>query len=185
MTVRLHLSRAGLNTGGIKGQIFRPSCVSQVALVVKNLPVNAGDVKEAGSSPELGRSPGEGNGKLFQYNCLENSMDRGAWKATVLGVTKSWTWLSRDTHSVSLALNQKLLAWYTKSLKQEASSEPHCFGKRLQGGSFATYIRGRGDGQDMTLFFKGSHWFKICIWHWFRVYLASIRGNPLEREILR
>ena len=49
---------------------------------------NAGD---AGSIPGSGRSPGEGNGNPFQYSCLEKSMDRGAWPATVLGVTKSWT----------------------------------------------------------------------------------------------
>ena len=44
-----------------------------------------------GSSPELGRTPGEGNGSPLQYFILENSMDRGAWWATVHGVTKSWT----------------------------------------------------------------------------------------------
>ena len=49
---------------------------------------NAGDL---GLIPELGRSPGEGNGNPLQYFCLENSMDRGAWWATVHGVTKSWT----------------------------------------------------------------------------------------------
>ena len=46
--------------------------------MVKNLPTNAGD---AGSIPQLGRSPGEGNGKLLQYSCLVNPMDRGAWQA--------------------------------------------------------------------------------------------------------
>ena len=49
---------------------------------------NAGD---PGSIPGLGRSPGEGNGNLLQYSCLEKSMDRGAWWATVHGVAKSWT----------------------------------------------------------------------------------------------
>ena len=49
---------------------------------------NAGDL---GSMPGLGRSPGEGNGNPFQYSCLENSMDRGAWQATVHVVAKSWT----------------------------------------------------------------------------------------------
>ena len=49
---------------------------------------NAGD---PGSIPGLGRSPGEGNGNLLQYSCLENSMDRGASWATVPGVPKSWT----------------------------------------------------------------------------------------------
>ena len=52
---------------------------------------NAGD---SGSIPELDRSPGEGNGYSLQYSCLENSMDRGAWWATVHGVTKSQTGLS-------------------------------------------------------------------------------------------
>ena len=59
--------------------------------VVKNSTANAGDVS---SIPGSGRSPGEGNGNPLQYSCLENSMDRGAWQATVLGVAKSWTWLS-------------------------------------------------------------------------------------------
>ena len=54
--------------------------------VVKNLPVNAGD---ADSIPELGRSPGAGNGNPLQYSCLENSMNRGALQATVHGVEKS------------------------------------------------------------------------------------------------
>jgi len=53
--------------------------------VVKNLPANTGD---AGSVPEWGRSPGEGNDKPLQYSCLENSMDRAAWEATVHGVPK-------------------------------------------------------------------------------------------------
>ena len=51
---------------------------SQVALVVKNPPDNAGDTRDAGSNPGLGRSPGEGNGNPLQYSCLENPMDRGA-----------------------------------------------------------------------------------------------------------
>ena len=59
--------------------------------MVKNLPANAGDV---GSTPGLGRSLGEGNGNPFQYSCLGNLMDRGAWWATVDGVAKSWTQLS-------------------------------------------------------------------------------------------
>ena len=57
--------------------------------VVKNPPVNAGDARGMGSIPGLGRSLGGGNGNPLQYSCLENSMDRGAWQATVYGVTKS------------------------------------------------------------------------------------------------
>ena len=59
--------------------------------MVKNLLVNAGD---AGLIPESERSPGEGSGNPLQYSCLENSMDRGAWRATVHGVTKSQTQLN-------------------------------------------------------------------------------------------
>ena len=62
---------------------------SQVALVVKNLPAKVGDVREEGFIPGLGRSPGGGHGNPLQYSCLENPMDRGAWWATVPGVTKS------------------------------------------------------------------------------------------------
>ena len=61
---------------------------SQVALVVKNLPANSGDTGDAGLIPGSGRSPGEGNGNPLQCSCLENPMDRGAWRATVLGIAK-------------------------------------------------------------------------------------------------
>ena len=67
---------------------------SQVVVVVKNPPANAGDTKDMGLIPGLERSPGEGNGNPVQGSCLENPMDRGAWCATVHGVTKSWTQLS-------------------------------------------------------------------------------------------
>ena len=56
--------------------------------VVKNLPANAGDIRDSGSVPGSGRSPGEGHGSPFQYSCLENPIDRGAWWATVLRVTQ-------------------------------------------------------------------------------------------------
>ena len=62
---------------------------SQVALVVKYMPANAGDIRDMDSIPESGRSPGGGHGHLLKYSCLENPMDRGAWRATVHGVTKS------------------------------------------------------------------------------------------------
>ena len=61
---------------------------SQVALVVKNLPSNAGDTEEAGSIPGWGRSPGGGHGNPLQYSCLESPKDRGAWWATVHGVAE-------------------------------------------------------------------------------------------------
>ena len=57
----------------------------QVLLAVKNLPANAVDVRVKGLILGLGRSPGEGNGNPLQYSCLENTMDRGAWRATIIG----------------------------------------------------------------------------------------------------
>ena len=62
--------------------------------MVKNLPPNAGDIRDVGSIPGLGRSPGGGHGNPLQYSCLQNSMDSGARQATVNGVTKSQTQLS-------------------------------------------------------------------------------------------
>ena len=56
--------------------------------MVKNLPANAGDIRDVGSVSGLGRSPGGGNGNPLQYSCLENLVDRGVWLATVRGVTK-------------------------------------------------------------------------------------------------
>ena len=60
-------------------------------LVVKNPPANAGGLRDAGSIPGLGRSPGEGHGDPLQYSCLENPRDGGAWWATVHSVAKSQT----------------------------------------------------------------------------------------------
>ena len=62
-----------------------------MALVVKNLPANAGDVTDVGLIPGSGRFPGAGRGNPFQYSCLENLMDRGTWRAAVHRVAKSWT----------------------------------------------------------------------------------------------
>ena len=62
-----------------------------MALVVKNLSANAGDIRDKGSIPGLGRYPGVGNGNPLQYSCIENIMDGGAWRATVHGVAGSDT----------------------------------------------------------------------------------------------
>ena len=63
----------------------------QVALVVKNVPANVGDIRDTSSIPGLGRCPGGEHGNPVQYSYLENPMDRGAWWATVHGVTQSQT----------------------------------------------------------------------------------------------
>ena len=62
---------------------------SQVVLVVKNLPTNAGDTRDVSSIPGSGRFPGGGNGYPLQYLCLENPMDRGEWQARARDVAKS------------------------------------------------------------------------------------------------
>ena len=67
---------------------------SQMALMVKNLPANAGDRRHTGSIPGSEKFPGEGNDNPLQYSCLENPRDRGVWWAAVQGVTKSQTQLS-------------------------------------------------------------------------------------------
>ena len=67
--------------------------------MVKNLAANARDIRDAGSIPGSGRSPGGGNGNPFQYSCLGNPTDRGAWQATALGAAKSQTRLKQlSTH---------------------------------------------------------------------------------------
>ena len=63
-------------------------------LLVKNPPANAGDARDAGLIPVLGRSPEEGNSNLFQCSCLENSMDRETWQAIVHGTSDNQTQLS-------------------------------------------------------------------------------------------
>ena len=74
-----------------KGLILLPGSklkgTSLVALVVKNLPANTGDIRNVGSIPGSGRFPGGGQGNPLQYSCLENTKDRGAWWATVQRVT--------------------------------------------------------------------------------------------------
>ena len=73
--------------------ILRSYRASQVVLVIKNPPANAGDIRDVGPIPGSGRSPGGGHDNLLQHSCLENPMDRGAWRVTVHTVAKSRAWL--------------------------------------------------------------------------------------------
>ena len=85
-----------------KLETLKGTWASQVALVVKNLPASAGDIRDVGLIPGLGISPREGNGNSLQYSCLENPMARGVWWAIVHRVTKSWTqlkWLNTHTRT--------------------------------------------------------------------------------------
>ena len=79
---------------GFRRNCFPPGA-SQVALVVKSLPANAGDTRDAGPIPGSGRSPGERHGTPLQCSCLENPMDGGAWWAIVHRVAKSQTRLKQ------------------------------------------------------------------------------------------
>ena len=77
----------------------RENGTSHVVLIVKHLPANAGDIRDASSIPGSGRSLGGEHGNPLQYSCLGNSMERGAWRATVHGVIKNQTRLSTHIHT--------------------------------------------------------------------------------------
>ena len=90
-----------------------------MALVFKNPPADAGDIRDRGSIPGLGRSPGERNGNPLQYSCLENPMDEGAWQATVHEIAKSRTQLSDFTSFFQLSssiitIGKKTLLYFLK-----------------------------------------------------------------------
>ena len=76
-------------------------------------------VWDSGLIPGLGRSLGGGNGNPFQYSCLENSIDTGAWWATVHGVAKSWTWLTTHTHT-----HTPYIHLITASLSVDPTADP-------------------------------------------------------------
>ena len=77
-----------------------------MVLAVKNLPASAGDIRDAGSIPGPGRSPGGGHGNPLQYSCLEDPMDREAWRNIVHGVAKQ---LDRTEATWHMYTNVKLL----------------------------------------------------------------------------
>ena len=81
---------------------------------MKNPPASAGDARDEGSIPGSGRSPGEGNGNPLQYSCLKNSMDGGAWWATIhgVGVAKSAMQLRIQTHTHTDVVRKKKRSYY-------------------------------------------------------------------------
>ena len=90
---------------------------------VKNPPVNAGGTGDPGSIPGSGRYPGEGNGDPLQYSCLGNTMDRGAWRATIHGVTKE---LDTTKHAGICQLLAITVLWgYTASFHVRVPRGPH------------------------------------------------------------
>ena len=103
----------------LESRAFRRNLKS-VAMVKNLSSANAGDTREAGAISGSGRSPGEGRGYPLQYPCLENPMDRGAWRATVQGVTKSRTELKQLEHVGKPLLLRHFLQLETTSLEYEA-----------------------------------------------------------------
>jgi len=83
--------------------------------VGKNPPANAGDPRDPASIPGSARSPGGGNGNLFQYSFLETSMDRGAWQATIHGVPKSQTRLSIHIYTTGYWFSNKINCYEQQS----------------------------------------------------------------------
>ena len=90
--------------------------------VVKNPPANSGDLGDMDLIPGSGRSPGVGNGNPFQYSCLENSMDRGAWQVMVHGVSKSWTRLRTHTTTTDRS-SKKVLKHLDKEWRGSGSRD--------------------------------------------------------------
>ena len=119
-----------------------------MALLVKkkNPLAKAGDLGETGSIPGLWRSPGEGNGNPLKYSCLENSMEKGAWWATVRGVVKSQTWLSNLVRCTGVRwLRTLIVPWLSALAMQEIAQQkvhrqaelsPVCFGSVRSMGNF-------------------------------------------------
>ena len=100
---------------------------SQVVLVVKKSPANAGDTRDRSLIPGLERYPGGGNGNLLKYSCLKNPMDRGAWQATIHGVTKSLTrlkQLSRHTRKIQKLANKTMFYFSSVQFSSVSQSCP-------------------------------------------------------------
>ena len=90
-----------------------------MVLVVNNLPANAGDIRDVGSIPGLGRSLGGRHGSPLPCSCLENPMEKGAWQATVHRVIKNQTWLNRlnlHTHQTEGEPKVLLCSWWSHPL---------------------------------------------------------------------
>ena len=124
-------------------------CVSQVALVVKNPPANAGDIEDVGLIPGLGRSPGGGHGSPLQCSCLDNPMDRGAWGATVYwGCTESdTTEACTCPHMLEDAythLRKANAMWWTRLPDEQGSQRSERFNQRRSKGPRCLHFKVHG-----------------------------------------
>ena len=131
--------------------------------MAKDLPANAGD---SGSFSGSGRSPRVGNDNPLQYSCLENSLDREAWVATVHGVTKSWTWLSDWTHTQDRSWMRECLP-ISKYLELYRGFPDSSVGKSSCNagdlGSIPGLERSRGEGKGYPLWYSGLENSMDCI----------------------
>ena len=129
-----------------------------MAPVVKNPSAKVGDIRDVGSVPGLRRSPGEGNGNLLQYSCLEHPMDRGAWQATVHRVTKIWTQQKKISPGISLeGMMLKLKLQYFGHLMRRVDSLVKTLmlggigGRRRRGRQRMRWLDGITDSMDVSL----------------------------------
>ena len=107
------------------------------------------DVGDLGSIPDLGRSPADRNGNLLQYSGLENSMDRGAWQATVHGVTKIWTRLRGQWHPPPVLLPRGSHGWRSLAGCSPWDHEESDTTERLQF-HFSLSCTGEGNGNPLV-----------------------------------
>ena len=116
---------------------------SQVPLVVKNQPASAGDVRDKGSVPGLGRSPGGGHGNPLQCSCLENPTDKGAWWATIHRVAKSLTELKRLSAESVETLEDNDILWILCSFASSDANgkEPACNARDIIRCGFHPWVR--------------------------------------------
>ena len=125
--------------------------------MVKNPPPSAGDIRDLGSIPGPGRSPGGGHGNPLQCSCLENPMDRGAWRVMVHGVTKSWTRLKRlSTHA-----GESFRFWETVCDKGKGKHH------RLKLAEFFFFFSERGRRTEVV---PNLLWSTLTCWHFHSCY---------------
>ena len=128
-------------------------------VVVNVLPANAGDARAMGSIPELGRSPGEGNGNLLQYSCLENSMDRVICWATMHEVAKSRTQLCTHAKHIQYGCQKKnKCVWW-----EEVEGEVGCVSHKCKQKCFLIYQKVLFTCKKMQLCTKLNEFFDKCM----------------------